>query len=126
MATKAEQFRAAQERARPRSRTTRARTPPPGLVVDTSRKGTSASLRSKGGPSTAARNRASHASRKAAFALEDSRAPAKPTRKSTRKSANRIKPESNLQRRQKRRDGSPQNRSVKAAIRARTAGTRSL
>jgi hypothetical protein len=91
--------------------------PPPGLVVDTSRPAASATLRRKGGTSTAARNRAAHAARKATFALEDTLAPGSATRKSTRRGANRVKPESNLERRQKRRDHSPQRRSEKAAVR---------
>jgi hypothetical protein len=118
MATKAEQFRAAQERSRPKLPKKRVATRAPGLVVDTSRPGVSATMRRKGGTSTAARNRAAHAARKASFALEDVLAPAKATRKSTRSSANRIKPESNLERRQKRRDHSPQRRSEKAAVRS--------
>jgi hypothetical protein len=76
-------------------------------------------MRRKGGLSTAARNRAAHAGRKAAFALEDTLAPGRATRKSTRRSANRTKPESNFERRQKRRDHSPQRRSEKAAVRSR-------
>jgi hypothetical protein len=118
MATKAELFRAAQERTRPRPSRARVRTPAPGLVVDTSQPGVNATFRRKGGPSTAARNRAAHAARKASFALEGSLAPAKATRKSTRKSANRIKPESNLERRQKRRAHSPQTRSERAQVRS--------
>lgn len=118
MSTKAEDFKADQQRKRHR-RPALPKIPPPGLVIDTSRAGTSATMRRKGGASTAARNRAAHAARKAAFALEDSLAPARPTRKSTRKSANRSKAESNLARRQKRRDRAPENRSAKAALRAR-------
>src|SRR5262245_33215337 len=81
MATKAEQFRAAAERSGPRLPSERSRRRAPGLVVDTSRPGVSASARKKGGSSTAARNRAGHAARKASFALEDSLAPKRPSRK---------------------------------------------
>jgi hypothetical protein len=119
MATRAEEFKAAEQRKRPRLPERLDRVPPPGLVVDTSLPGTSATLRRKGGLSTAARNRAAHAGRKASFALQDSLAPARPTRKSTRSGENRVKPENNYERRQKRRDSSPARRAEKAAARSR-------
>jgi hypothetical protein len=119
MATKADEFKAAAQRKHPRPPERLDRTPAPGLVVDTSRPGTSATLRRKGGLSTAARNRAAHAGRKASFALQDSLAPARPPRKSSRGGENRMKPESNYERRQKRRDASPERRAEKAAARSR-------
>jgi hypothetical protein len=118
MATKAEQFRATTMRARPGRRKRELPIKPPGLVIDTSRPGLNATSRKKGGTSTAARNRAAHAARKASFALEDSLASGAPTRKSTRKSANRSKPDNNFERKQKRRIHSPKMRAVRAAARA--------
>ncbi len=76
--------------------------------VDTSRPGVSASDRRAGGESTAARNRSKSAGKKAAFALEDSKGDA--SRKSTRKSANRQKPDSQLKQRQTRRASTPKSR----------------
>ena len=122
MATKAEEFRAAQERTRPRPPKTPVRAPAPGLVVDTSRPATNATMRRKGGLSTAARNRSAHAGRKAAFALEDTLAPAKapanpragaPIARSRRAIS---KEDSSVEYQ------APQRRSEKAAARAWTKG----
>jgi hypothetical protein len=83
MATKAEEFRYWQERSGPKKpkRATRARADAP---VDTSRPGVSATDR-RAGP----RKPSARAGRKAVFALEESAA--RPSRKSTRKAANRQK-----------------------------------
>jgi hypothetical protein len=83
--------------------------------MDTSLPGSSSSERRKGGNSTAARNRAAHAARDTTFDLEDSRAPSRPSRRSTRKGKNRVKPETNLERRQKRRTHSPAARVARVA-----------
>jgi len=119
MATRSDQFKALAQRTRPRRPTRSGYMPAPGLVVETSRPQTNATLRRKGGSSTAARNRAAHAARKASFALEDSSSSGRPTRKSTRRGENRMKPESNLERRQKRRSASPQRQAQKASVRSR-------
>jgi len=117
MATRSEEFKAsAMRRGGGRKKTKRV--PALGLVIDTAKAGTSATARRKGGPSTAARNRAAHAAQKAAFALEDMRAPARPSRKSSRRSENRIKPESNLVRRQKRKVHTPKMRATRAKARS--------
>ncbi len=52
---------------------------------------------------------------KATAALEDTRPNARPSRKSTRGSSNRAKPDSNLQRRQTRKVTSPKARAARGA-----------
>lgn len=80
--------------------------------VDTALPGVSASDRRAGGPTTARRNAMAHAPR-ATAALEDSRT--RPSRKSTRKSANRAKL------------GETKSRTVHAAARsAKTRATRAI
>jgi hypothetical protein len=69
--------------------------------VDTALPGVSASDKRKGQGHTAVRNASGRADKKAAFGLEDS-ASGRPSRKSSRKSANRAKPDSNLKQRQTR------------------------
>ena len=113
MATKAEKARAATERSGPNKKK-RARKSPRNVPVDTANPETSASDRKAGGTSTAARNRSKKAGRKAGVALEDS-AEARPSRKSTRKSANRSKPDSNLARRATRKTTSPKARARRSA-----------
>lgn len=80
--------------------------------VDTSRPGVSASDRKAGGGSTAARNVRLRA-RRASATLEDS-ARARPSRKSTRKSANRSKAASKLARAKKRAHHTPSARARRA------------
>jgi len=82
--------------------------------VDTSLPGISASHRKVGARGTATRNTKLN---KAGFttALEDS-AKDRPSRKSTRTSANRALPDSNLRRRATRRTRSPQARATRAAV----------
>jgi hypothetical protein len=84
--------------------------------IDTSQPGVSASDRRAGGGSTARRNSERNTAG-ATSALEDS-ARDRPSRKSTRKSANHAKSDSNLQRRQIRRVTSPQARAVRSNARA--------
>ena len=69
--------------------------------VDTAVPGVSATAKKKGQGHTEPRNAAKRTDAKAAFKLEDS-ATGKPSRKSTRGSSNRQKPDSNLKRRQTR------------------------
>jgi hypothetical protein len=96
MATRAEQFRSAVERSRPSPQR-----PQP----------------SRGSKKTAQRtvNRSTHLAKKATFKLEEVVGHARPSRKSTRKAANRMKPDSNLERRQKRETHSPETRARKAS-----------
>lgn len=75
--------------------------------------GVSATDRKAGGDSTSDRNRSTRAAKKASYELEDS-ATDRPSRKSTRGSENRAKPDSNLQRRQVRKTSSPKERAVRA------------
>lgn len=114
MATKAERFRAQIERsgAKRPATPTRARRD---QIVDTAQPGVSATARKAGGDSTAARNRSKSAARKAGYVLEDS-ANDIPSRKSTRKGANRLKPDANLHRQQTRKSRSPAARALAARI----------
>jgi hypothetical protein len=82
------------------------------LPIDTARPGWTATDRRAGGSSTAARNVKWNTAR-AAATLEDS-AQQRPSRKSTRKSANRAKQDSNLRQRQVARARSPKSRARKA------------
>ena len=75
----------------------------------------SATDKKAGGNSTADRNRSVHAAKKASYELEDS-ATGVPSRKSTRRSENRVKPDSNLKRRQTRATSSPKARATRAAV----------
>ncbi len=110
MATKAELVRSeAQRSGRKKAKSPRrARRDVP---VDTAQPGMSATDRKAGGGSTAARNKKKKA--RGGAALEDS-ALARPTRKSTRKSSNRTKPDSNLARRATRKATSPKARARRA------------
>lgn len=108
MATKAQRFRSQVERSGPKRPPAPPR-PRRDQIVDTAQPGVSATDRKAGGESTAARNRSKSAARKAGYVLEDSNNDT-PSRKSTRKGANRIKPDANLQRRQTRQSRSPGSR----------------
>jgi hypothetical protein len=68
--------------------------------------------------STAGRNRSARAAKKAAYALEDS-ATGRPSRKSSRRAANRAKPGSNLTRQRQREIRSPEALAARAKARAR-------
>jgi hypothetical protein len=81
--------------------------------VDTSKPGVSASDRKVGQGSSARRNLKKKGSARSSVALENSIG--QPSRKSTRKAANRDKASSNLTRRQIRRASSPKVRAQKAA-----------
>jgi ribosome-associated translation inhibitor RaiA len=86
-------------------------------LVDTAAPEVSASDRRAGGPSTARRNSRRNDAR-ATSMLEDS-ARARPSRKSTRRSANRSKRDSNLKRRQTRATTAPGARAARAQARDR-------
>jgi hypothetical protein len=103
MATKAERFKAAEERKGPKAE----------AKPKTRSEGPKHALRAP--ESTGARNVSKHASRKAAYDLEDTRASsARPSRKSTRKSGNRQKHATQLKSRQTMRTRSPRARAEKA------------
>ncbi len=112
MATKAEAFRSEAERSGPK-KAKKPKKPRRDTPVDTAKPGVSATARKAGGGSTADRNRSEKAAGKASVALEDS-ARERPSRKSTRKSANRSKPDSNLARRATRKTTSPKARARRA------------
>ena len=88
MSTKAERFRYQSERSGPKL--PKAPPRPRKQSVDTSEPGVSASDRSPGVP----RNASEHAAKKASYKLETSAT--KPSRKSTRRSANRVKTDSKM------------------------------
>ena len=116
MGTKAERHRAEQERSGPKkSPKPRRRRDTP---VDTALPGVSATDRKAGGGSTAARNRSNRAAKKATYAIEDS-ATGRPSRKSSRRAANRAKPGSNLTRQRQREVRSPEARAERAKARRR-------
>jgi hypothetical protein len=110
MATRSEQYRAAAERHGEADQSVRKRP-----------------SRSKPGSPPAKRARSKKAAgRKATYALEPTRA-RRPSRKSTRKSANRSKPDTNLTLREGRAKGSPKARARKAnakLVRARGSASR--
>jgi len=116
MATKAELYRADQERKNQKpsvKKTTRRRD----AQVDTSRPGVSADQRRAGLGDTALRNLETSASKqKGGPALESSNSGG-PSRKSTRRSADHIKLASNLQRRQIRSTHSPQETAARSRVR---------
>ncbi|WP_437687855.1 hypothetical protein [Sorangium sp. So ce176] len=85
------------------------------VPVDTAAPGRSATDRKAGGGSTARRNTMRRA-RKATAALEDS-AQDRPSRKSTRKSANRAKQDAKLRRRAVQQAAAPSARAAKATAR---------
>ena len=106
MLRKAEQFRRDAQRPSPRPP---AKKGPKRKGVDTSQPGVSASSFKRGLGHSAPRNASKHADRKAAVALEDS-ATGRPSRKSSRKSANHVKADANLHSRQTRRSTSAKAR----------------
>jgi hypothetical protein len=89
VATKAELFRYHAERSGPKRPKASPKLPRNSLV-DTALPGVSASVRKVGAGSTAARNVSRRAARSAPYRLEDS-GTGRPSRKSTRRSANRLK-----------------------------------
>jgi len=91
MATRSEQFHANEQRKSAKSRMRPGRTKP--------------------GVAPKNRSRAKdHAGKKATFALETTEAEKRPSRKSTRKSANRAKPDSTFNAVEELRKGSPESR----------------
>jgi hypothetical protein len=92
--------------------------------VDTSKPGVSATDRRAGNGSTATRNNSKRAANKGGAALEDS-ATGQPSRRSTRKSAGRIKQATSLTRKTLRAVRAPSNRAAKSvAKRAKSAGAK--
>ena len=118
MATLAERARYQMERSKPK----RSKSPTKqrrDIDVNTALPGTSATDRRAGAGFSGARNLKKGGSTRAAFELENSRG--QPSRKSTRGSANRVKQNSNLTRRQQRRVRSPAARALRSALKSRGA-----
>src|SRR4051812_36602151 len=109
MATKTERFRAEQQVQNQPAKPKKARAHSSARSVDAANYGVS-------GVGTAQRNLAKRSTNKGGPALEVSEAD-KPSRKSTRSSAGRVKSASNLQRQQTRAIHSSKERAVKAAAR---------
>jgi hypothetical protein len=109
MATRAELFRYRQERMGPKrpKRPARRRRDQP---VNTALPGVSATDRKAGGNSTAARNRSNSAGKKAPYVLEDSVSRVRPSRKSTRRGANKQKQDAQLWEKQLRATTTPSSR----------------
>ncbi len=119
MATRAENFKSASERkggGQPKTKKPRGGRRL-AATADTTKPGVGADARRWGGESTGARNRSKHAERKAAYALEDSRAvTSRPSRKSTRGSSKQhIKPDAALKNRALTRSVSPKARATRGA-----------
>jgi hypothetical protein len=116
MATKAELYRADQERKnqKPRARKT---TPRRDVPIDAASRSVAANWERAELSGTALRNLTTSPSKqKGGPALEDS-ASGKASRKSTRSSAGHVKLASNLQRRQIRRTHSPQAKAARSGVR---------
>lgn len=113
MATKAEEARAAQQRAARPPRPKQPARPRRDGDVDTSLPGVSATDRKVGAGSTATRNQSERARKKGGAALEDS-ATGKPSRKSTRASEGAMKRTANLERRRIRSTSAPASRAARA------------
>jgi hypothetical protein len=117
MATKAQQFKAEQQREARAPRTKKVRKRRDALV-DTSLPGVSASDRKAGGGQSGERNKAERVNKKGGPKLENS-ATGKPSRKSTRGSQGRVKQASNLQRREVRKTTSSKARATRAKAAAK-------
>jgi hypothetical protein len=118
MATRAELFRAKQQREAHPPRPKRPPRPRRDVPVDTAQPGTSATDRRAGLDGTGQRNRSNRAKKKGGAALESSDT-GKPSRKSTRKSQGRVKRTSNLARKQIRKVRSAKARALRAKARQR-------
>jgi hypothetical protein len=118
MATKAQRFRAEQQRNANAPKPKQPRRPRRDFPVDTALPGVSATDRKVGAGATASRNRSARAKEKGGARLEDS-ATGRPSRKSTRKSEGHIKRTSNLRRKAIRKASSSKIRAMKAKARER-------
>jgi hypothetical protein len=112
MATKAERFKAETQRSGKKKAAA-----PKRRVTTESPPEKKAGRRTNDADHTASRTVSKHAAGKAEVALEDSKS-GQPSRKSTRSSANRSKPASNLQRRTTRKARSPEKRAEKSMAKA--------
>lgn len=115
MITKAEAFKAEQQRKAHPPKPKRPPRPKRNTPVDTAAPGVSATDRKAGGGSSS-RNASARAGKKGGASLEDS-ATGRPSRKSTRRSKGRIKRTSNLQRRAIRTNSSAKARANRSKAR---------
>lgn len=117
MATKAERARSAAERSGPKRPKTPKRLSKRYLEEVYERTEREALAATSGRPAggKTARTNIKHDHNHATFALEDSPHP-KRSRKSTRKTTNRVKPDSNLRSRETRRTRAPKTRATNAAV----------
>lgn len=113
MSTKAQAFRAQQQREAKPPKKKKAARPRRDTPVDTSLPGVSATDRKVGAGSSGSRNVSARAAEKGGAALEDS-ATGKPSRKSTRKSVGSVKRTTNLRRKAVRAVTAPKARAAKA------------
>lgn len=109
MATKAQEFRANQQRATRPVKAKKPKRPRRDLVVDTSKPGVSATDRS----AERGRNRNALAGRRGGASIEEDGSPQKPSRKSTRKSSDRTKRSTNQQLAAVRKTSSPSARAAR-------------
>lgn len=128
MATKAQLFKAAQQRKAAKERSSDEKRPSKPQVrkrgdeeVDTSEPGVSASDRKVGAKSTATRNVSNRAAKKARAVLEESES-GTPSRKSTRKSGTRTKSASRLERKVAGKSTSPSARARRSQAGRRPGG----
>ncbi len=131
MATRAERFKAEVERSgvkrakKPVKPKTEAQTLEAAAEEKKGKVAPKAAHAARGAGHTAERNASRHAEKKASFALEDSAT--KPSRKSTRKSANHAKPESALRKRAVTKARSADTRAIKAnAPTVKSAGAKKI
>jgi hypothetical protein len=109
MATRAERFKSDEQLKQRRPRASKSKKHFPGETLTPD-----GPAKKRGVGHTATRNVSVHAQKKATFALDDSATT--PPRKSTRKSANRSKADSNLRRREQRSDHSPEVKAAKSNV----------
>jgi len=112
MPTKAQEFRTRQQRTAKPPKPKQPRRPRRDTVVDTSLPGVSASDRKVGLGGTAEGNRSARAGRKGGAKLESSQS-GRPSRKSTRKSAGRVKRTTNQQLKAIRASNAPTRRATR-------------
>jgi hypothetical protein len=109
MATRAELFRYRQERTGPK-RPKSPKRPRRDQPVNTALPGISATDRKAGGNSTGTRNLSKSAAKKVPYMLEDSVARLPPSRRSTRRGANKQKQDAGLRNKQMQASSSPSQR----------------
>ncbi|WP_394845991.1 hypothetical protein LZC95_00825 [Pendulispora brunnea] len=120
MSTRAEEFAAIAERSGPKKKKSPAKTTKTKKATEARARGRALQKTSgrPAGGKTARRNIKKDDAERATHALEDSGS-GRPSRKSTRSGANRVKADSQLKRRQTRATSAPKTRARKAAAKAK-------